>query len=236
MPHLVRRSLAEAAGTFFLVLLGSGAIMVSEVTNNAHIGTIGVGFAFAFAIAALVYALGRVSGAHLNPAVTVALWTRRRFRGRDLLPYVVAQCAGAVLASAILRWIVGPVADIGATVTVMPPVQSFTVEFLMSFFVLLTILGVATQPGGAGGAGGIAIGLAYGVGTLIAAPFTRASLNPARSFGPAVIGGEWLAHWIFWAAPIAGMVAAAWFFDFVRPASAVPPGVPLGLQGPLEEV
>jgi aquaporin Z len=236
MPNLVRRSLAEAAGTFFVVLLGAGSIMVSNVTNNEHIGTVGVGFAFAFTLAALVYAFGRVSGAHVNPAVTVALWTRRRFPGRDLLAYVVAQCAGAILASAILRWIVGPVADLGATVPVMPPLQSFTVEFLMSFFVLLTILGVATQPGGGGGGGGIAIGLAYGVGTLIAAPFTRASLNPARSFGPAVVGGDWYAHWIFWLAPIAGMVAAAWFYDFVRPASAVPPGVPLGLQGPLEKI
>lgn len=236
MPSLVRRSLGEAVGTFFLVLLGPGAIMVDEVTNHSFGGPVGVAFATAFGILAVVYALGRASGAHVNPAVTIALWSRRRFRGRDVPAYLVAQCAGAVLAILVLRWIVGPVASLGASLPAMPAIQSLAVEFLLSFLVMLTIMGVATNDRtGAGGAGGLAIGLVYGACFLVGAPFTGASMNPARSFGPALLGGGWTMHWVYWVGPILGMIAAAWLYDFIRPSDSVPPGRPLGLQGPLQD-
>jgi MIP family channel proteins len=237
MRNLGRRALAEGIGTFFWVLLGVGALMVDEVTHGSAIGPVGVAICFAFVVLAMVYALGRVSGAHLNPAVTLALWSRHRFPARAVPAYLVAQCAGAVLATLILRWIVGDVARMGASVPAVPVVQSFVIEFLASFAIMLVIMGVATDRRAARGASGAAVGLTVGLATLVASPLTGASMNPARSLGPAVVGSVWTMQWLYWAAPILGMMAAAWTFDFVRPANApgaVPPGVPLGLQGPLD--
>jgi MIP family channel proteins len=237
MRNVGRRAVAEGIGTFFWVLFGVGAVMVDEVTHGAAIGPVGEAICFAFVVVAMVYALGPVSGAHLNPAVTLALWSRRRFPARAVPAYVVAQCAGGVLAALVLRWIVGPVAQIGATTPAMPVVQSFVVEFLLAFQLMLVIMGVATGRRSARGASGAAVGLTVGLATLVASPLTGASMNPARSLASAVVGGVWTMHWLYWAAPVLGMAAAARIFDFVRPATepgAVPTGVPLGLQGPLD--
>ena len=144
MRNVGRRAVAEGIGTFFWVLFGVGAVMVDEVTHGAAVGPVGEAICFAFVVVAMVYALGPVSGAHLNPAVTLALWSRRRFPARAVPAYVVAQCAGGVLAALVLRWIVGPVAQIGATTPAMPVVQSFVVEFLLAFQLMLVIMGVAT--------------------------------------------------------------------------------------------
>jgi MIP family channel proteins len=232
-----RRALAEGVGTFFLVLIGPGAAMVNAYTNGV-IGHAGVALAFAFVVTAMIYAIGHISGAHINPAVTIAFWSAGRFRGRDVGAYVAAQCAGAVLASFALRAILGPVGQLGATVPVIPVGGAFAVEWLLSFVLMFVIMAVATDDRVADGFAGLAVGLTVGFDAMMGGPLTGASMNPARTLGPALAGGIWSAHWIYWIAPITGMMAAARLYDFLRPAAApdvVPRGVTLGVQGPIDD-
>ena len=232
----VRRVVAEALGTFFLVLIGPGAAMVNAYTDGA-IGHAGVALAFAFVVVAMIYALGHISGAHINPAVTVAFWSVGRFPGRDVLPYVLAQCAGGVAASFTLGAVLGPAGDYGATLPAVGVGRSLLVEWLLSFVLMLVIMAVATDERVASGFAGIAVGLTVGFCAMMGGPLTGASMNPARSLGPAVAGGLWDAHWIYWLAPITGMLVAARVYEFLRPAgtaASVPRGVPLGVEGPIE--
>lgn len=231
----VRRATAEAIGTFFLVLIGPGTVMV-----NAHVGglvgPVGVSLAFAFVVIAMVYALGHLSGAHINPAVTVAFWSVRRFPSAQVLPYIAAQSAGALAASWALRAALGPVGDLGATLPKIPNMSAFWVEWLLSFALMFVIMAVATDERVADGFAPIAVGLTVGFCAMMGGPLTGASMNPARSFGPAVVGNLWRAHWIYWLAPMTGMMAAARVYDFLRQAEA--PGAtpltrPLGVSGPI---
>ncbi|MET0395213.1 MAG: MIP/aquaporin family protein [Longimicrobiaceae bacterium] len=231
----VRRLVAEALGSYFLVLIGPGAAMVDAYTEGA-VGHAGVALAFAFVVLAMVYALGHISGAHINPAVTVAFWSVGRFPGRDVLPYVIAQCAGAVLASLTLRAVLGPVGRLGATLPVVGVGGSLAVEWLLSFVLMLVVMAVATDERVASGFAGLAVGLTVGFCAMMGGPLTGASMNPARALGPALAGGIWTAHWIYWVAPVTGMLAAARVYEFLRPAGTaamVPPGVPFGVQGPI---
>lgn len=239
MASLLRRSVAEAVGTFFLVLIGPGAVMVDAYSGGA-LGHVGVALSFAFVVAAMVYALGHISGAHINPAVTVAFALARRFPRRDVLPYVGAQCAGAVLASFLARLALGPVGGLGATrpASALPLGAAFGVEWVLSFGLMLVVMAVATDERVAGGFAGIAVGLTVGFEAMAGGPLTGASMNPARSLGPAVAGGGWVAHWIYWLAPITAMAAAVLLYEWMRPAEApgsVPRGVPFGVEGPLTE-
>ncbi|HEX7243579.1 MAG TPA: MIP family channel protein [Longimicrobiaceae bacterium] len=236
MPATFRRALAEGIGTFFLVLIGPGAAMVNAYTEGT-IGHAGVALAFAFVVVAMIYALGHISGAHINPAVTIAFWSVRRFPGRDVLPYVLAQCAGAAAASFMLGAVLGPAGSYGATLPVMGVGRSFLVEWLLSFVLMLVVMAVATDERVAPGFAGIAVGLTVGFCAMMGGPLTGASMNPARSLGPAVAGGIWTAHWLYWVAPVTGMLAAARVYEFLRPAGTaalVPPGVPLGVEGPIQ--
>jgi MIP family channel proteins len=231
-----RRYAAEALGTFFLVLIGPGAAMVDAHTGGA-IGHAGVALSFAFVVLAMVYALGHLSGAHINPAVTIAFWTARRFPGREVPAYVLAQCAGAVTASLTLRTILGSVGQLGATVPSISLGSAFIVEWLLSFVLMFVISAVATDKRVADGFAGIAVGLTVGFDAMMGGPLTGASMNPARSLGPAVAAGIWTAHWLYWVAPITAMVVAARAYDALRSAAApavVPRGIALGLEGPID--
>jgi aquaporin NIP len=210
---MTRRLAAELVGTFFLVLIGPGAAMVNARTGGG-LGVTGVALAFAFVVAAMILAFGGVSGAHINPAVSIAFWSARRLPGRDVVPYVAAQCAGAVMAAAVLRGVMGTVAQSGATIPAISVTGAFALEWLMSFALMLVIVAVATdtRPGVAP----IVIGLTVGCCALTGGPLTGASMNPARSLGPAVVGGLWRAHWLYWVAPIAGMVVAVHSHDWLR--------------------
>jgi aquaporin Z len=233
---LYRRAGAEALGTFFLVLIGPGAVMVNARTDA--LGHPGVALAFAFVVTAMVYALGHLSGAHINPAVTIGLASRGRFPAREVLPYVVAQCAGATLASFASVAALGNVGDVGASLPSLPHGAAFGVEFLLSFALMFVIMAVATDERATAGAAGLAVGLTVGFCAMVGGPLTGASMNPARTLGPALAGGGWEGHWIYWIAPIAGMLAAAWVYDALRPAGqadVVPPGVPLGTEGPIDQ-
>ncbi len=232
-----RRALAEGIGTFFLVLIGPGAVMV-DAHSGGVIGHAGVALAFAFVVLAMIYAIGHISGAHINPAVTVAFWAAGRFPRREVLPYLLAQLSGAVLASLILFWVLGSAGGLGATIPSIANGPAFAVEWLLSFALMFVIMAVATDDRVADGFAGLAVGLTVGFGAMMGGPLTGASMNPARTFGPAVAGGGWTAHWIYWLAPVTAMIVAAKTYDFLR-AAGVPRlhagGAPLGVQGPLPE-
>jgi aquaporin Z len=230
-----RRAAAEALGTFFLVLIGPGAVMVNAYSNGA-VTHVGVALAFAFVVVAMICAVGHLSGAHINPAVTLAFWSVGRFPTSHVVPYVGAQCLGAVLASALSRAALGDVGSVGATLPALPAAGAFGVELLLSFALMLVIMAVATDPRVASGFGALAVGLTVGFCALVGGPLTGASMNPARSFGPALVGGVWGAHWLYWVAPIAGTIGAARVYNHLR--SAEPPEVaaertPLGVAGPI---
>ena len=230
----IRRAAAEGVGTFFLVLIGPGAVMV-DVTTNGALGPTGVALAFAFVVLAMIFTLGHLSGAHLNPAVTLAFWSARRFPGREVTRYIAAQCAGAIGAALVLRAVLGPVGHLGATLPAVGLGPAFVIEWLFSFALMLVIMAVATDERVADGFAAPAVGCTVGFCALLG-PLTGSSMNPARSLGPAVAGGGWTGHWLYWVAPIAGMVAAARVYDLLRhtrPPAADRPVPVMGVQGPV---
>ncbi|HET9038631.1 MAG TPA: aquaporin [Gemmatimonadales bacterium] len=229
-----RRLGAEAIGTFFLVLIGPGSAMVDAWSGGA-VGQVGVALAFAFVVIAMIYALGHLSGAHINPAVTVAFWSARRFPAAEVIPYVAAQCVGAVAASLALRTVLGPVGSMGATLPRIPVPAAFGVEWLLSFALMFVIMAVATDERVADGFAALAVGLTVGFCALMGGPLTGASMNPARSFGPALVGGLWHGQWLYWLAPVTAMLTAARTYDLLRVARPPGPSFDLwvGLQGPV---
>ncbi len=224
-----RRAAAEGLGTFFLVLMGPGAVMVDAYTQGA-LGPAGIALAFAFVVLAMVAALGHLSGAHINPAVTIAFWSVRRFPGREVPMYVAAQCAGAIVAAAVLHWLLRDVGASGATLPHIGVARGFAVEWLFSFVLMLVIMAVATDERVADGLAAVAVGLTVGCCALLG-PLTGASMNPARSLGPAVASGEWSAHWLYWLAPVTAMVAAARVYEVLRHTTPPPHPQITGIQG-----
>lgn len=229
-----RPELAEALGAYFLVLAGCGAIMVNATTGA--LGHLGVALAFGFAILVLVYALCHICGAHYNPAVTIAFAATGHFPWRRVPTYVAAQVAGATLAALTLMLVLGDVADLGST-TPSPATSvaaTFAIEALATFFLALVIIGVATDRRAAPGAAGLAIGLTVGLDALVFGPLTGASMNPARSLGPALISQTWTAQWVYLAAPVAGAVAAMLAYEALRPGRlGIHAKEPLGALGPI---
>ena len=208
--------LAEALGTFALVFAGAGAMAVDAASGGAVTG-VGVGLAFGFAVMAVVFALGHVSGAHINPAVTVAFLATGRIGAMRALAYVGAQLAGGVLAGLTIVAIVGDAGDAGATVPRIGGTDAALLsEVVLTFFLALIVFGVATDERAQGAFAGIAIGAWVGLAATGWGPIANASMNPARSFGPAVAGGEWSAHWVYWAGPIAGVVLGAFVYALLR--------------------
>lgn len=218
-----RRWVAEGIGTFFLVFAGPGAV-IANASSNGAVTHVGVALAFTFVIIAMICAVGHISGAHLNPAVTLGFWASGRFPRREVPPYLIAQCLGAIAAALLLRATIGSVGDMGATLPTVAPGPAFALEFAMSFSLMFVIMAVATDDRVAGGAAALAVGVTVGFCALTGGTLTGASMNPARSLGPALVGGLWRAHWLYWLAPIAGMVLAARTYEFLR--SATPPLVP----------
>jgi MIP family channel proteins len=230
-----RRYVAEAIGTFALVAIGPGAVMVAARTSA--FGAQGVALAFGLVVTIVVAATGHLGGAHINPAVTLGFWSVGRFPARDVVPYIVAQCVGAVAASAALAWILGPVGNFGATLPALSLGRAFAVEAGYSALLGFVIISVATDARTPPSVAPFAIGAAVFAGALVTGPLTGGSFNPARSLGPAVVGGVWTAHWLYWAAPILGMLVAMRVYDFLRPASLrVASGdETLGVEGPLRD-
>ena len=218
MSNLGRRCVAEALGTFALVAIGPGAVMVAARTHA--FGHSGVALAFGLAVTLIVASSGNLSGAHINPAVTIGFWSIKRFPGRDVLPYVGAQCLGAVLASFLCEWIIGPVGTFGETIPSLPLAQSFVVEMGYSGVLAFVIMGAAIDSRAAAAVAPFAIGATVFAGALVTGPLTGGSFNPARSLGPAIASGVWTAHWIYWIAPMVGMMAAMRLYELLRGADS----------------
>jgi MIP family channel proteins len=214
---IARPLLAEAIGTFALVFAGCGAIMVDAETGA--LGHVGVAITFGLVIMAMIYAAGHVSGAHFNPAVTVAFVLTRHFPRGRAAAYVAAQILGALAAAAILRASLGDVADVGATVPAGSDGQAFLWEVVLTFFLMFVIMAVATDTRAVGEAAAIAIGGTVGLDAMFGGPVTGASMNPARSLGPAVVAGELGSVWLYIAAPLLGAALGAVAYQCVRGAA-----------------
>jgi aquaporin NIP len=210
----VRSLLAEAIGTFALVFAGCGAIVVDAKTGA--LGHIGVAFTFGLVIMVMIYALGHISGAHFNPAVTFSFALTRHFPWRRAFGYWAAQAAGALTAAAIVLGSLGSHAHDGATLPSGTQGQAFLWELVLSFFLMLVIMAVATDARAVGEAAAIAIGGTVGLDAMFGGPVTGASMNPARSFGPAVVSGDLHGLWIYLLAPPLGMTLAALTYQFLR--------------------
>ena len=201
--------IAEAIGTFTLVFAGCGAIAVGQL------GTAGVAAAFGLAIMTMVYAFGHISGAHFNPAVTAAFAVGRHLPAYRVIPYWVAQFAGAVAAAVLLKVTLGDVA-IGVTHPAGTVAQALVWEATLTFILMLVIVSVATDTRAVGQAAAIAIGGTVALGALVGGPVSGASMNPARSFGPAVVSGDFADLWIYFAGPVVGAVVAAVAYRYLR--------------------
>lgn len=227
----MRRYAAEFFGTFVLVAIGPGAAMVAAKTGA--FGQSGIALAFGLAVTIIVASSGHLGGAHINPAVTLGFWSVRRFPARDVVPYIAAQCAGAVSAAVMLRWLLGPVGNLGATIPALPLAQSFVIEAGYTGLLGFVIMAVATDERTPVAVAPLAIGATVFAGALVTGPLTGGSFNPARSLGPALAGDLWRAHWLYWVAPIAGMAAGMRLYDALRPAAPVRIS-PLGVEGPID--
>jgi MIP family channel proteins len=220
LPELTRRLLAEAIGTFALVFAGCGAIMVDAKTGA--LGHVGVAITFGLVIMAMIYALGHVSGAHFNPAVSFTFALSRHFPWPRVIAYWAAQLTGAVIAAAILRASLGDIANVGATLPSGSDGQAFLWEFVLTFFLMFVIMAVATDTRAIGEAAAIAIGGTVGLDAMFGGPVTGASMNPARSLGPALVSGELTSIWIYLLAPIAGAGVGALAYRAVRGSRTAP--------------
>jgi MIP family channel proteins len=213
------RLLAEAVGTFMLVVIGPGAAAVNLHTQGA-VSHVGVALSFAFVILAGVYALGHISGAHFNPAVTAGFWLSGRFPRRDVVPYALAQLSGATAGALLLRFLLGADAQAAATVPSVPLFSAFVVEIVLTFFLMLVIMAVATDHRVASPAAGLAVGLTVGFDAMMGGPLTGASMNPARTFGPAIATGVWTGHWLYWLGPLVGACLAVLTYGYLRKGEA----------------
>jgi aquaporin NIP len=219
-PDLRRRAAAEAFGAFALVFAGCGAI----VTNAVHAGTlgaVGVSLVFGLVIMAMVYATGHLSGAHLNPAVTLAFTLSRHFPRREAVAYIAAQLLGAIAAATLLLaiWPSQPAA-LGTTMPTVGAGSALVYEAMLTAFLMFVIMAVATDTRAVGAGAAIAIGGTVGLDALFGGPITGASMNPARSVGPALLSGELHDLWIYIAAPIAGAALGALAYQLVRGVAA----------------
>jgi len=219
--EMSRKVGAEFIGTFWLVLGGCGSAVLSAAFPEVGIGLLGVALAFGLTVLTMVYAIGHISGCHLNPAVSVGLWAGGRFPAKDLVPYVVAQVLGAILGAGVLYFIASGQASFDLAGGLASNgygahspghyslAAGFVTEVVMTFAFLIIILG-ATHKLAPAGFAGIAIGLGLTLIHLISIPVTNTSVNPARSTGPAIFVGGWALQqlWLFWVAPILGALIA----------------------------
>jgi MIP family channel proteins len=215
-PGLGRRLVAEALGTFCLVFAGTGAVVVNAVAGNP-LGHGGVAAAFGLVVAVMIFAIGHLSGAHINPAVTLAFAGARHFPGREVAPYVLAQLAGALLASLSLRGLFGLAGGLGAThPDHVGDAGALALEAGLTAVLMIVILAVATDTRAVGSMAAIAIGGTIGLEALVMGPITGASMNPARSIAPAVVAGDGADLWLYVVGPIAGALVGAAIYAFLR--------------------
>jgi aquaporin NIP len=225
-PALLRRSVAEGLAAFALVFAGCGAI-ITNATHHGALGSVGVSMVFGLVITVMIYATGHLSGAHINPAVTIAFTLTRHFPRRDAVAYILAQLAGATVAAFTLAaaWSHKP-ASLGATVPSVGMTIALLYEVLLTAFLMFVIIAVATDTRAVGAAAALAIGGTVGLDALIGGPITGASMNPARSFGPALAWGQWHQFWLYVVGPVVGAALGAFAYQFIRTPRTPPGGAP----------
>lgn len=211
----MNKYIAEAIGTFALVFCGTGAIVINQQSGGA-VTHVGVAITFGLVVMAMIYSLGNISGAHMNPAVTIAFTIAKRFPVKQVLPYIISQLAGALLASFTLHYLFPSNETLGSTIPAGSEMQSFIMEFILSFFLMLVIINVATGSKEQGMFAGLAIGSTVLLEAMFAGPVCGASMNPARSISPALLSGHTEHLWIYIAAPIAGAAFAIPVFKILH--------------------
>ena len=212
--HLLRQVGAELLGTYALVTAGCGAIIVNSQTDAlSHVGT---ALTFGLVITVMIAATGHISGAHFNPAVTLAFAFIRRFPWREVPLYIAGQLLGAILGASTLRVLFGLTANLGATLPHGDLIQSLGLEVLLTAALMFVITAVATDSRVPIPLAPIAIGATVMLDALWGGPISGASMNPARSFGPALVSGVWVHQWIYWLGPIVGSILGALAYQIIR--------------------
>lgn len=211
----MKRYIAEILGTFALVFCGTGAIIINQQTSGA-ITHVGIAITFGLIVMAMIYALGHISGAHLNPAVTIAFTLAKKFEAKHVTPYIISQLAGAFLASFILNYLFPTNELLGATIPSGTPLQSFILECILTFFLMLVIIHVATGSKEQGMFAGLAIGSTVLLEAMFAGPVSGASMNPARSLAPAIVSGHMEHLWVYLTATILGAAVAIPIWKFLN--------------------
>jgi len=217
---------AEAIGTFILVFTGTGAVVFADISGG-QVTPLGIGLVFGLVVMALVYTLGDISGSHINPAVTLGFWASGQFKAKQVLPYILSQCSGALLASLLLRALFGNHANMGATLPIEIEgerliFECLILETILTFILMFVILNVAVGANEKGLVVGIVVGGVIALEATFAGPISGASMNPARSLGPAMASGNFTAFWIYMVAPPLGALLAVPAWRFVRLAKRNP--------------
>jgi len=212
----MRNYLAEALGTFAIVFCGTGAIIINAMSDGA-ISHAGIAITFGLIVMSMIYALGNISGAHFNPAVTIAFYFSGRFPAKEILPYILAQIIGALIGSGVLRFLFPEdTTYCGATLPAGSDMQSFVMEFILTFLLMLTIIHVAHGSKEQGMIAGLAIGSVVLLEAMFAGPVCGASMNPARSLSPALVSGNLQSLWLYLLAPVLGAVSAVFVWKLLH--------------------
>ncbi len=212
---IYKKYLAELIGTFALVFAGTGAIIINEQTGGA-VSHVGIAATFGLIVLAMIYTYGEVSGAHFNPAVTIAFSIANLFPKKEILPYIISQILGAFIASAVLKFLFPENINLGSTLPLGSSMQSFILEVILTFILMTVILNVSQGSREVGVIAGIAIGGTVLLEAMFAGPISGASMNPARSLSPAILSGNTGSLWIYILAPITGATIAAFLWRFIH--------------------
>lgn len=210
---LLQRTAAEMVGTFALVFAGCGAIMVDH--TNGSLSHMGVCAVFGLVVGAMIFSTGHISGAHFNPAVTIAFASIKRFPWREVPAFIGGQVSAAILAALALLLLVGDQGSMGATSFTIPAGRAFGVEMILTGFLMFVITAVATDRRAPDGHAAVAIGATVVLCALMGGPLTGASMNPARSLGPSLVAGMWKGQWLYMIAPIIGALIGAWTYALI---------------------
>jgi aquaporin NIP len=203
----MKKYAAEFIGTFALVFCGTGAIIIDQQTGG-QVGHAGIAATFGLIVLAMIYTFGETSGAHFNPAVSIGFWVSGRFEGKKVLPYILSQVGGALFASGLLRLLFPTNQLLGTTLPAGSSMQSFVLEFILTYFLMLVIINVSQGSKEIGVLAGIAIGATVLLEAMFAGPICGASMNPARSLAPALVSGNLQMLWIYLSAPVLGAICA----------------------------
>lgn len=243
MRSTTQQAVAEVIGTLALVFIGAGAVVIAA--NGAGSGLLGVALAHALVLAVMVSAFGHISGGHFNPAVTISVWVAGKIDTGRAAVYVLAQLLGATAGAGLLRWVMPEQlwrnASLGATlISNLTSGRAVLLEAILTFFLVITVFAVAIDQRGAfNSIAGLPIGLVLGFDILVGGPLTGASMNPARSFGPALVGGTWTNFWVYVVGPVIGGLIAASLYSFLflrdREVPAPSSETPIG-GGPEEDL